>query len=76
MDLQHETKNPSLSYNYRYECPLHQPTCKGIQLPQYWFTSKESEQSSCNGQAKALQSAKVQLKNDQNIFSFLMKSFY
>ena len=50
------------------EWPLHQPTWKGIQLPQNWFTSKESEHSPCNGQAKYIQDAKFQLKNYQNIF--------
>ena len=49
---------------------------KGIQLLRNWFTSRESEHSSCNGQEKALQIEKIQLKNDQNTFSFLMKSFY
>ena len=76
MELQPETKNHSLSSNERYEWHLHQPTWKGIQLPQNWFTSKESEQSSCNGQEKYLQNAKGQVKNDQNPLSFLMKSFY
>ena len=47
------------------ELDLHQPTWKGIQLPQNWFTSRETEHSQCNGQAKALQNAKVQLTNNQ-----------
>ena len=73
MGLKTETKNPSLSSNYRYELPLHQPTWKGIQLPQNWFTRRESEYSPCNGQAKSLQNSKFQLTNDKNRLSFLMK---
>ena len=76
MDIEPTTKTPSLSSNERYEWPVHQPTWKGIKIHRNWFTSKESEHSQCNGQAKALQNAKVQLKNDQNPLSFLMKFFY
>ena len=36
----------------------------------------EREHSSCNGQEKALQNGKGQLKNDKILLSFLMKSFY
>ena len=54
MDLQSETKNPSLSSNGRFEWHLHQSNWKGIQLPQNWFTSRESEHSPCNGQTKSL----------------------
>ena len=75
MKIQLATKNPSSIPNYSSKFPLHKPTWKGIQLPRNWFTSRESEHSSCNGQAKSFQNAKGQLKNDQNIFSFLMKSF-
>ena len=72
-----EKKNASLISHDISELPLHQPTWKGIQLPRNWFTSRESEHSSFNtGQAKALQNEKGQLTNDQNPFSFLMKSFY
>ena len=39
-------------------------------------SSRESKHPPCNGQAKALQNAKGQLTNDQNLFSFLMKSFF
>ena len=76
MDLQNATKTPSLSSNESYEWPFHQPNWKGIQLPQNWFTSRESEHSLCNGQEKPLQNSKGQLKNDQNTFSFLVKYFY
>ena len=76
MDLQPSDKMSLLSSNESSEWPLHQPTWKGIQLPQNWFTTRESEHSQCNGQAKALQNAKGQLKNDQTPYSFLMKSFY
>ena len=75
MELKTETKTPSFISNERYEWPIHQPTSKVIQLPQNWFTSKESEHSPCNGHAKALQNAKIQLKNDPNLFLFLNKSF-
>ena len=76
MVLQPETENNSLISNERYEWSLYQPTWKGIQFPRNGFTSRESEHSLCNGQAKALQNAKDQLKNDKNIWSFLMTSFY
>ena len=76
MKIQTENKNPSLISHDKSEWPLHQPTWKGIQLPRNWFRSKGSEHSPCNGQEKALQNAKGQLKNDQNILSFVMKSFY
>ena len=76
MDFQPAAKKPSFNSNERPNWPLHQPTWKGIQLPWNWFTSRESERSLCNGQAKSLQNSKGQLTNDQNIFSFLFKSFY
>ena len=66
MELQPETKTPSSRSNESYEWNIHQPNCKGIQLPRNWFTSRESEHSPCNGQAKALQNAKGQLKNYSN----------
>ena len=62
MELQNEDKNPSLISHDRYEWPLHQKTWKGIQLPQNWFTTRESEHSPCNGQTKSLLNAKGQLK--------------
>ena len=67
MDLQPANKTPSFRTNERSEWNLHQPTWKGIQLPQNWFTSRESGHSSCIGQEKSLQNAKGQLKNDKNI---------
>ena len=76
MVLQHEKKDPLLISNYISEWNLHKPTWKGIQLPRNWFTSRESEHSLCNGQAKALQNAKGQLTNDQKPLSLLMTSFY
>ena len=69
MDLKNKNKIPSLRSNYRSEWPLHQPTWKGIQLPRNWFTSRESEHSPCNGQAKALQNDKGKLKNDKKNYS-------
>ena len=62
MELQHENKTTSLISKERYEFPLHKPTWKGIQLSRNWFTSRESEHSPCNGQAKSLQNYKGQLK--------------
>ena len=76
MDLQPETKKTSLIYDERSEFPLHQPTWKGIQLPRNWFTNRESEHSPCNRQEKSLQNSKGQLKNDKNLLSFLVTSFY
>ena len=76
MDLKNETKNPSLISIEISEFPLHQPTWKGIQLPQNWFTSRESEYWPCNGQEKSIENDKCQLKNDKKILYFLMKSFY
>ena len=69
MDLQPANKTPSLSSHERFEWPLHQPTWKGIQLPQNWFTGRESEHSPCNGQEKDLQNGKGKLKNDQRNYS-------
>ena len=62
MDLQPANKNPSLISHEISEWSLHQPTWKGIQLPLNWFTSRESEHSLFNGQSKALQNSKGQLK--------------
>ena len=76
MELKTENKTPSLISHKRYEWTLHQPTWKGIQLHRNWFTSRESEHSPCNGQAKALKNAKDQLKNYKRLFSFLKTSFY
>ena len=76
MELKPENKTPSFISHDIFKFPLHQPNWKGIQLPWNLFTSRESEHSPCNGQAKALQNANGQLKNDQNILSFIMKSFY
>ena len=67
MDLQPANINPSLIFHDIFEWPLHQPTWKGIQIPRNWFTSRESEHSPCNGQAKSLRNEKGQLKNDQDI---------
>ena len=36
------------------------------QIHRNWFTSRESEHSSCNGQEKALQNTKGKLANDKN----------
>ena len=71
MEIHPENKTPSLISNERYEWTLHQTTWKGIQLPRNWFTSRESEKSPCNGQAKAIQNDKGQLRNDQNPSSFI-----
>ena len=38
-------------------------------------SSRESKHSPCNGQAKSLQNVEVQLTNDKNLFSLLIKSF-
>ena len=40
------------------------------QIHRNWFTSRESEHSSCNGQENALQNAKGQLTNDKNPLFF------
>ena len=54
------------------EWTLHQPTFKGTQLTRNWVTSRESEHSPCNGQAKALHNAKGKLTNDPKVAPFLL----
>ena len=67
IDLKHETKALNSSPDDMCEWNIHQPTWKGIQLPRDGFTSRESEHSQCNGQEKAIQNSKGQLKNVQII---------